>query len=161
MELELYGLVPNFSWVIPGRLAGSGKPAREHAECEVEAYAALYEVGIRGVLSLLHSPPPKAVIEDMGLISLHFPIADLGAPSQVEAYVEILDVAHAHAEAGRPMLIHCYAGIGRAGMTLAAWLVRYEGYSPRDAIDHVRELRPGSIETRGQAAFLASIRREQ
>ncbi|MFN3197156.1 MAG: dual specificity protein phosphatase family protein [Bradymonadia bacterium] len=155
----LGGLIPRFSWVIPGQLAGSGMPARADLGKDVEAYVTLYEEGVRVVLSLLESAPPKAVIEQAGLMSLHFPIHDLDTPTEISRYVEVLDESHAHVTAGRPVLVHCYAGIGRTGMTLAAWMVRYEGISPRAAIDHVRTLRPGSIETPGQAAFLSTLRR--
>jgi len=42
--------------------------------------------------------------------------------------------------------IHCAAGMGRTGTFGAAYLV-HKGMTSQEAIDKLRELRPGSIET--------------
>jgi protein-tyrosine phosphatase len=46
--------------------------------------------------------------------------------------------------------VHCFAGVGRTGTVLAAWMVA-QGMEPDAAIEELRALRPGSVETRGQA----------
>jgi atypical dual specificity phosphatase len=45
--------------------------------------------------------------------------------------------------------VHCTAGKGRTGTVLAAYLVT-TGLSAHAAIDRVRHLRPGSVETPDQ-----------
>jgi len=43
--------------------------------------------------------------------------------------------------------VHCYWGRGRTGTMLAAYLVAVNEMYPDEAIDHIRRLRPFSIET--------------
>ena len=46
-------------------------------------------------------------------------------------------------------MVTCQAGLGRTGTILACYLV-YVGYKSENAVKLVRELRPGSIQTREQ-----------
>ena len=52
--------------------------------------------------------------------------------------------------------VHCTAGKGRTGTVLAAYFVN-AGLSAREAIQKVRTLRPGSIETPGQEEAIAEF----
>ena len=47
-------------------------------------------------------------------------------------------------------MVHCAAGMGRAGTILACYLVKYEKYSAHEAIKKVRKERPGSIQSEVQ-----------
>lgn len=69
-----------------------------------------------------------------------WPIPDLGAPGLGEA-VHLLEVLRARLGSGERLLLHCGAGIGRAG-TVAAGLVMMSGWSLEDAIGLVRAHRP-------------------
>lgn len=149
--------IPNFSWVLPGRLAASGLPARGTSWEAPRAYAQLHAVGIRVVASLLESPQPVSVIEGAGLLGLNFPIGDFGTPRDPQAFGRFVDAVHAHIEAGRPALVHCYAGIGRAGMFVASYLARHGGLTAEEAVGRVRALRPGSIETPGQVQIVQMV----
>lgn len=152
-------LLPGFSWVVPDRLAASGQPARGRPLHEVEAYVELWSLGVRAVLSLLEIPPPVGVIEEAGLKSLHFPVRDLRAPSDVAGFARVVDEMNELIKGGMPVLVHCYAGIGRTGMCLATWFARHGGLTPQQAAREVRRLRPMSIETAGQMAVVNALSR--
>lgn len=127
----------NFGWIREGELAGMGYP-------DARSWSRLAEEGVGAVVSLTRRPPPGDPA-DAGLMALHAPIADFGTPS-LEALERTLTFIHEQVKAGRAVVVHCQAGQGRTGLILAAYLVR-DGMSADDAIDRVRMLRPGSIET--------------
>jgi 4-hydroxy-tetrahydrodipicolinate reductase len=143
-------MLSNFGWVVPGRLAGMARPRPGQAR-------ELRDEGVGAVLVLTESPP-LAELEEAGLAVAHEPVPDF-APPDAETLDRCVAFVREHARAGRPVVVHCHAGYGRTGTVLAAVLVA-EGFPPEDAIDRVRRLRPGSIETLEQEdAVLGYARR--
>jgi protein-tyrosine phosphatase len=69
-----------------------------------------------------------------------FPIPDLHAPP-LERYRPLLDDLRARLAAGRKIVVHCGAGVGRAGTTAVALLVGF-GIPMDEALAHVRAHRP-------------------
>ena len=55
------------------------------------------------------------------------------------------------------ILVHCRMGNGRTGMLLAAYGMKYEGMSAKQAIKNVRSLRPNSIEDLNQEQSLQNL----
>jgi len=92
------------------------------------------------------SRPPRAAWPDRA----HLPVADFTPPSPAQLDRGAAAIAEAIA-AGERVAVHCGAGKGRTGTLLACYLV-YQGLAADAAIARVRAVRPGSVETRAQAA---------
>ena len=96
---------------------------------------------------------------DAGLMGVHIPVPDMTAPSQRQLELGVETIARAK-RSGMGVAVHCAAGKGRTGTILAGYFVA-AGMTADRAIEHVRDLRPGSIETPEQedAVRLYALRR--
>ena len=146
-EERLQILLPNFGWLIEGRLAGSSRPRT------ADALTALHAAGIRALVSLSEAPVPGELLTRLDLLAVHIPVADFTAPLLVQIEQAIAAIEGFHA-GGCAVAVHCGAGLGRTGTVLACYLVR-QGSSAAEAIATVRARRPGSIETPEQEAVVA------
>lgn len=85
-----------------------------------------------------------------------FPVPDLHAPSH-DAAASFLDGLVARLHRGEVLLVHCGAGIGRAGTMAAAVLMRL-GASAAEAVEIVSASRPmAGPEAGAQLEFLESL----
>jgi atypical dual specificity phosphatase len=139
-------MLENFSWVLPGKLAGGAKPGSTNSEAEDLEF--LYEEGVRAIVTLCSQPCNPTLVAELGLMTKHVPIEDFSAPSfeQIDKAVGFIERRIAH---GQPVLVHCRQGYGRTGTILACYLVK-RGMHPTQAIAEVRRARPGSVEAKGQ-----------
>lgn len=132
----------NFSWILEGSLAGARGPTSRRdlmylQRQEIQAVVRMSENTISA--------------EVWRMLDLYEPVPDFTAPTleQIDRMVRWTEDQIENWE--RPVVITCAAGLGRTGTVLACYLV-YSGYTPESAIDLVRQLRPGSIETPEQVA---------
>ena len=106
------------------------------------------EFGIGAVLNLLTEEEKALRDEDYlaaGFDYLNIPIEDMAAPTPEQLF-EAVKWIDDRIKEGKKVLVHCYAGLGRTGTVIAAYLI-YKGMEPDEAINFVREKRPGSIQT--------------
>ena len=152
--------VDNFSWVIDGVLAGSGQLCGfdcGYGSSAMEDLDSIHDEGIRAVVSLTTIPLDTEALKQRGIHYLHLPVMDMQAPSLevIERFVEFVSCSR---KAEHAVLVHCGAGLGRTGTAIACYLA-YEGMTGSEAIEKVRSMRPGSVETIEQEALIHRYRR--
>jgi|SRR5579872_194191 len=130
---------PAFSWVNQPHLAAMAMPE------SADDLTWLRRHGIEVLISLTEEPPPRQWVNDAGLLVVNVPVPDMESPSDRQLD-HLLDTIRKANEASLGVAVHCGAGLGRTGTVIAAYFVS-QGMKPREALEKVRTLRPGSVET--------------
>jgi atypical dual specificity phosphatase len=133
-----------FSWVIPGKIAGSHKPR------SLEEINDWINQGIKAVVVL--EERHRRII-DVDALSKYFdvletPIKDFNTLTinEINTITKWIDEK---IKGNKSVVVHCGTGLERTGVIIASYLVSV-GWRPEDAINYVRRKRPGSIETEDQ-----------
>jgi ADP-ribosyl-[dinitrogen reductase] hydrolase len=105
-----------------------------------------------GVLSL------GEAVESRNMEWFHLPIPDVSVPdAKFESeWIQSGEAIRSALRSGCDVLVHCKGGLGRAG-TIAARLLVELGWDARAAINAVRQVRPGAIESEAQRLHVMRI----
>ena len=128
----------NFSWLIEDKLAGSGMPT------SFDELDWILKQGVTSIVTMTENALPEEWVSDIGY--LHVPTPDLTAPDMDRIDIAV-DFIHEKIIDDQAVMVHCAAGMGRAGTILACYLVKYQKYSAKEAIKKIRKERPGSIQS--------------
>ncbi|KAG7444986.1 uncharacterized protein BT62DRAFT_970179 [Guyanagaster necrorhizus] len=147
-----------FRWLIPFYFAIMSTPRTG------QDITLLATIGIKHILTLTEEEPlPQSWFDAKDISNTFLPVPNYRPPSieQMDIIMRLFDDPEK-----LPLLVHCGGGKGRAGTVAACYLVAY-GFgkshpnqdhpemTANDAIDTLRSLRPGSIETSQQEAFVS------
>lgn len=149
----------------PGRLALSRGPGtgRHSVEEDLDTVAAL---GIKTVFCLQTNDElavvqqgesvarRTAALAERGINAHFFPVDDFHAfePNDLR---RLLNVLAECLEDDQAVMVHCWAGQGRAG-TVAACALIDRGFSAEEALVHVRRARPGAVANAPQIELVNS-----
>ena|SRR6476661_4230413 len=136
----------NFSWIVNGKLAGSGMPMT------FSQLVWTVKQGIKTIVTVREvSLPSKWFTErtTKDIDYLHLRVEDYGAPT-LEELDNTVNFMKKQINNQKPVLVHCAAGKGRTGTILAAYLLKEDRLNADQTIKKIRNLRPGSIQSEVQ-----------
>ncbi len=135
----------NFSWIIEGKLAGSAIPT------STDEVQWAIDQGVKSIVTIREEPLDSDYTNNVNYLHVHS--NDMGVP-EFDDLVKTVNFIHDRIVNDEPVMVHCLAGLGRTGTILACYLIKYKKMSADDAIQKVRDERPGSIQSFSQEEII-------
>jgi protein-tyrosine phosphatase len=142
--------LPNSYWVVPGRFLAGEHPVEISEEDTTTRLTALLDAGIRTFVNLTQVQEKMqnysqllrtmAAGRQVDVEIRRIPILDRSAPSP-DTVSSILDLIDASVSEGKPVFVHCFAGIGRTGTIVGCYLQRHGNATAENVIAKISELR--------------------
>ena len=153
----------------PGKVQDSAFSGRWSRDLNVDMDA-IQDWGAAAVVTLVEDYELVALqvtgmqdaVESRHMAWHHLPITDVSVPDErfLGAWSQAGAALRHRLRNGFDIVVHCKGGLGRAG-TVAATLLVELGLTPGAAMEKVRAVRPGAIETSKQEDFVRSRGRAQ
>jgi protein-tyrosine phosphatase len=146
----------NTYWVVPGLLLAGEWPGgidREEIRVQIQKY---FDTGIRTFVNLVpdyehghlrESPAydryanALAREQKIEVNHVHFPFRDMTTPTDIATFRDLITDISVHIEHGEPSYIHCWAGLGRTGVVVGAWLREHSVVSGDQIVAYINVLR--------------------
>lgn len=133
-----YPPAPAFGTVVSGVLYRSGQPGADALRVLQRRYGIRTVVNLRSPIKLENDALAQQEIafargNDMKFVNLPY-----GGPSPATEVEEFLAIVSD--PANRPVLVHCAAGKDRAGVMVAAYRIRKQGWSLSKALEEMKSL---------------------
>ena len=139
------GRPDNFSWIIENKLAGSAIPT------SIDEVKWVIDQGVKSIVTIREEPLDESWVKDVNY--LHILSNDMSVP-EFDDLIYAVDFIHRRITNNEPVLVHCLAGMGRTGVILACYLIKYQKMSASEATEKIREERPGSIQSYPQEEII-------
>jgi len=139
------GRPDNFSWLIENKLAGSAIPT------SIDEVKWVIDQGVKSIVTIREETLDESWVKDVNY--LHILSNDMSVP-EFDDLIYAVDFIHRRITNNEPVLVHCLAGMGRTGVILACYLIKYQKMSASEATEKIREERPGSIQSYPQEEII-------
>lgn len=137
--------IPNSYWVIPGQLLAGEYPGSAARADAMEKLEKLLAAGVTSFIDLTEEEELPAYqgllhkLTEQAIRYRRWAITDHGIPESARRMADIQDYLDKELRAGQCVYVHCRAGIGRTGTTIACHLIR-NGLAHEVALDRLQEL---------------------